>query len=152
MREKCTTLLWTVAQSYARMRYEQLEHTADSLIKARGSTLEECFENAAYAMFDQMVDVRKVKEKESVKIKAEGEDLDELLVNFLSELLYVFDTKKLVFCEFKVSIKENRLTCTAKGEQLDLKKHSPKTEIKAVTYHMLKVDVNEPSVTVLFDI
>ncbi|MDD1773655.1 MAG: archease [Methanomassiliicoccales archaeon] len=134
------------------MRYERLEHTADSLIKAHGSTLEECFENAAYAMFDQMVDVRKVEVKESVKIKAGGEDLDELLVNFLSELLYVFDTKKLVLSEFKVSIKGNELTCAAGGEHLDLKKHSPKTEIKAVTYHMLSVDVDEPSATVLFDI
>jgi SHS2 domain-containing protein len=134
------------------MRYERLEHTADSLIKAHGSTLEECFENAAYAMFDQMVDVRKVEVKESVKVKAGGEDLDELLVNFLSELLYVFDTKKLVLSEFKVSIKGNKLSCAAGGEHLDLKKHSPKTEIKAVTYHMLKVDVDEPSATVLFDI
>ena len=134
------------------MRYERLEHTADSLIKAHGSTLEECFENAAYAMFDQMVDARKVEVKESVKVKAGGEDLDELLVNFLSELLYVFDTKKLVLSEFKVSIKGNELTCVAGGEHLDLKKHSPKTEIKAVTYHMLKVDVDEPSATVLFDI
>ena len=134
------------------MKYERLEHTADALIKAHGPTLEECFENAAHAMFDQMVDIRKVEAKESVKVRAEGEDLDELLVNFLSELLYVFDTRKLVLCEFKVSIKGNKLTCTAEGEHLDLKKHSPKTEIKAVTYHMLKVDVSEPSVTVLFDI
>lgn len=114
--------------------------------------MEECFENAAYSMFDQMVDIRKVEAKKSVEVKVEGEDLDELLVNFLSELLYVFDARKIVMSEFKVSMKGNKLTCTAKGERLDLKKHSPKTEVKAVTYHMLKVDVNEPSATVLFDI
>jgi SHS2 domain-containing protein len=134
------------------MRYEQLEHTADAFIKAHGSTLEECFENAAYAMFDQIVDVKKVEAKEGVKVKAMGEDLDELLVNFLSELLYIFDTKKLALSEFTVLMDGNRLTCDAKGEHLDLRKHSPKTEIKAVTYHMLKIDAKEPSVTVLFDI
>jgi len=134
------------------MRYEQLEHTADAFIKAHGSTLEECFENAAYAMFDQIVDVNRVEAKEGVKVEAKGEDLDELLVNFLSELLYIFDTKKLTLSEFKVLMDGNSLTCDAKGEHLDLRKHSPKTEIKAVTYHMLKIDVKEPSVTVLFDI
>ncbi|MDD1766991.1 MAG: archease [Methanomassiliicoccales archaeon] len=134
------------------MRYERLEHTADALIKAHGSTVEECFGNAAYAMFDQMVDVRKVETREGVKVRAKGDDLEELLVNFLSELLYIFDTRKLVLSYFEVAIDGNELTCTARGEHLDLKKHRPRTEIKAATYHMLKVDVGEPSVTVLFDI
>lgn len=134
------------------MRYELLEHTADSMIKAYGSTLEECFENAAYAMFDLILDAESVEKKQAVKVSVEGEDREELLYNFLSELLYIFDAKKLALSEFRVSITDGRLSCVAEGEPFDPRGHSPKTEIKAVTYHMLKVDPEEPSVTVLFDI
>ena len=126
------------------MRYELLEHTADSMIKAYGSTLEECFENAAYAMFDLILDAESVEKKQAVKVSVEGEDRE--------ELLYIFDAKKLALSEFRVSITDGRLSCVAEGEPFDPRGHSPKTEIKAVTYHMLKVDPEEPSVTVLFDI
>ncbi|MBM4237176.1 MAG: archease [Euryarchaeota archaeon] len=134
------------------MRYKLLEHTADSLIKAFGSTVEECFENAAYGMFDQMIDAGRVELKKNINIEVAGDDLDSLLYNFLSELLFIFDAKKLALAEFEVSIKDHGLSCTAWGEPFDARKHAPKKEIKAVTYHMLKVEEKEPSVTVLFDI
>ncbi len=134
------------------MRYNLLEHTADSMIKAFGSTVEECFGNAAYGMFDQMIDASRVEPKRKVNIEVTGDDLDSLLYNFLSELLFIFDAKKLVLAEFEVRIRDHALSCTARGEPFDPRKHAPKKEIKAVTYHMLEVDEREPSVTVLFDI
>lgn len=134
------------------MRYRTLEHTADLMIKAWGTTLEECFANAAFGMVDQIVDASSAEEREEVDIEVEGEGKEELLYNFLSEVLFIFDAKRLVLGRFDVKILPGRLTAKAWGERFDREKHSPKQEIKAVTYHELKVDEREPSVTVLFDV
>ena len=134
------------------MRYENLEHTADVMIKAHGSTLKECFENAAFGMVDQIVDVSKVVPRERVDISVEGDSLEDLLYNFLSEVLFTFDAKGQVLGQFDATILKGRLSCQAWGERFDPEKHAPKQEIKAVTYHMLQVNEKEPSVTVLFDV
>ncbi len=134
------------------MRYEQLEHTADVMIKAYGGTLEECYGNAAYALFNTMVDATTIVPTQEVDIVQEGHDHESLLYNFLSEFLFVHDVTRLVLSEFDVTIDGFKIRCKARGERLDLEKHQPKTEIKAITYHMLKVDTEEPSVTVIFDI
>jgi len=134
------------------MRYELLEHTADVLIRAYGSTVEECFENAAYAMFDQMVDASTVRPLEEVEVRGEGDDLEERLFDLLSELLFIHDANRMVFSEFEVTFEDGTLRCVARGERLDPDRHGPRTEIKAVTFHMMEVDEEEPSVTVLFDI
>jgi SHS2 domain-containing protein len=132
--------------------YETLEHTADSLVRCTGNTLEECFANAAYALFDQTVDLRGVKPAENISLRTEGEDPESMLYNFLSELLFIEETENLFLCEFKVRFEENTVVCDAKGERLDLSRHRTRTEVKAVTYHMMEVDPETPSVTVLFDI
>ncbi|MEM0449297.1 MAG: archease [Methanomassiliicoccales archaeon] len=134
------------------MKYEVLEHTADVLIKARGKNLEECFANAAYALFDQMVDIITVVPRETWEFEVEGHDLESLLFNFLSEFLYLHDAKQLLLSEFQVNIEGFKLRCRCKGERLDPSRHVLRREVKAVTYHMLKVDPFEPSVTVIFDI
>ena len=134
------------------MRFELLEHTADVLVKAYGETLEECFANAAYAMFDQMVHVSSVTPKGEVEILIEGEEKEELLFDLLSELLYIHDVDEVVLSEFEVAFTDEGLRCRARGEKLDLNKHGPRTEIKAVTFHMMEINAGEPSVTVLFDI
>ncbi len=134
------------------MKYEVLEHTADVMLKAHGSTLEECFENAAYALSDQMVDASKVRPEVEMDFQVEGEDLESLLYNFLSEFLYIRDAKHLVFSQFKVRIDGNTLFCSARGERFDRCRHSPRHDVKAVTYHMLQVDRKEPSVRMILDI
>lgn len=134
------------------MRFELLDHTADVLVRAYGTTVEECFANAALAMFDQMVDISTIQEKGEVEVQIEGGDREELLFDLLSELLYIHEVDRVVLSSFEVSFTPNGLACIAKGEELDLSRHRPKTEIKAVTFHMLEVDEEAPSVTVLFDI
>jgi SHS2 domain-containing protein len=134
------------------MRFELLDHTADILVKAFGNTLEQCYANAAYAMFDQMVDMAKVDPVGEMEIIIEGVEKEELLYELLSELLYIHDVDGVVFSEFEVTFNEGGLRCVVRGEALDLGKHGPKTEIKAVTYHMLEVNEEQPSITVLFDI
>lgn len=134
------------------MRYEVLEHTADVMIKAHGRTIEECFQNAAFGMMDQIVDASSAEAMVEEDIIAEGATLDELLYSFLSEVLFIFDARGLVLSEFDVTIGEGMLKCQARGERFDAMKHSPRQEIKAVTYHMLQVNEEEPSITVLFDV
>lgn len=134
------------------MRYEILEHTADVMVKAHGRTMEECFQNAAYALFDLIVDASKVAPRVDIELQVEGHDLESLLYNFLSEFIYIHDAKMLVLSEFHVSIHDGRLSCRALGERYDPKRHRPRHDVKAVTYHMLSVDTEEPSVTVIFDI
>ena len=132
--------------------YERLEHTADSLVRCTGNSLEECFANAAYALFDQTVDLRGVEPRENISIRTEGEDSESMLYNFLSELLFVEETERLFLCEFEVRFEGTSVVCDAKGERLDLSRHKARTEVKAVTYHMMEIDREAPSVTVLFDI
>ena len=66
--------------------YERLEHTADAFVKCTGDTVEECFENAAYALFDQTVDLRGVSPIEDVQVEVHGNTIEQRLYNFLSEL------------------------------------------------------------------
>ncbi len=134
------------------MRYEVCDHTADVMIRCTGGDLEECFENAAYAMFDQTVDASSIEDRIERTVEAEGKDPEERLYAFLSELLFVMDCDGLVFNNFRVSFDGDKVKCIARGEPLDLRKHHPKAEIKAVTYHMLSVDTKKPEITVIFDV
>ena len=134
------------------MRYEMLDHAADVMVRCKGKDLEECFENAAYAMFDQIVDATKIEHTLTREIEISANDDEERLYSFLSELLFIMDCDSLVFNDFKVSINNDKVRCIAKGEPLNIKKHHAKAEIKAVTYHMLSVDRETPSVTVIFDV
>ena len=133
-------------------RYELLEHAADVMVRCKGETMEECFENSAYAMYDQIVDASKIEHSITRKIEVSGSDDEERLYSFLSELLFITDCESLVFNQFEVSFIDDKVICTAEGEPLDLKRHHAKAEIKAVTYHMLSVNMEEPSVTVIFDV
>lgn len=132
--------------------YERLEHTADALVRCTGRDLEECFANAAYAMFDQTLDLSGVSPEVDIHVEVEGETAEERLYNFLSELLFIEETERIFLCRFNVRFIGEGVICDAKGEKLDLGRHKSRTEVKAVTYHMLDVDPDTPSVTVLFDI
>ena len=137
----------------ANEKYEYLEHTADARFRAHGNTLEEAFENAAEAMFNVMIDTSNVRCKTSIQIEAEAEDLDMLVVDWLSELLYRFEVDSIIFSKFSViSITQTNgiysLTATACGESIDLDKHAFETEVKAVTYNNLSVVQSEGKATV----
>ena len=136
--------------------YELIDHTADVGIKAYGKTLAEAFENAAKAMFDIITDKSEIENIGQYDIKLEAENLEELLVDWLSELLYLHSAQNLVFGFFKIvdfDDKKPRLHAHVFGEKLNISKHKIGTEIKAVTYHMLEVRNKKPYyVQVLFDI
>jgi len=134
-------------------RYILIDHTADLMVRAYGRDLAECFGNAAYALFDQTVDLSGIGTCDSVSIECEGIDMEDLLYSFLSEMLYLEDGEGLILKEFDVELTGDlSLRCSARGEKLDRSKHRIRSEIKAVTYHMMEIDPDAPSVTVLFDV
>jgi len=134
------------------MRYKLLEHTADAMVEAYGETLGERFANAAYAMFDQITDITKIESLGELKIVLKAENREQLLVDFLQELLFVHDTEDLVFGEFEVKTDGKALESLVKGEKFDEKKHPKRSVVKGITYHRLEFDDEEGTVIVLFDV
>lgn len=134
------------------MRYKLLEHTADAMVEVYGGSLEERFANAAYAMFDQITDVTKVEPKGELKITLNAENREQLLVDFLQELLFTHDTEDLVFGEFEVKTDGKVLEALARGEKFDESKHTKRSVVKGVTYHRLEFDDEEGTITLLFDV
>lgn len=132
-------------------RYESLDHTADIMIRAFGNTIEECLNNAAYAMFDQISDLSKIAPTQSYRFDIEDEDPSMLMVDFLSELLYLHDTKLILFSEFDLEYDGEMLKVEARGEPIDLDRHEIKNSIKAVSYHALEVSPEKGYAQVLFD-
>ena len=121
-------------------KYEFINHTADLGIRVWGESIEELFKNAAYSMFDTIADLNRVELKKTMKVEIEKEELDELLADWLRNLLYKFNGDRYLLKEFKVETIDTRgLKAKVKGEKLDLSRHHLKTEIKAVTYHGLEV-------------
>jgi len=134
------------------VKYRLLEHTADALVEVYGDSLDERFSNAAFAMFDQITDVSKVEPKGELKVVLESDSREQLLVDFLQELLFVHDTEDLVFGEFEVRIDGRRLEAVVRGEKFDASRHVKRSVVKGVTYHGLKFDDDEGTVTLLFDV
>jgi len=137
------------------MRYEQIEHTGDIGIKVYGATLPDIFINAAAAMFEVMLEAKKSEVTLADEIEVTGDNHEELLVNWLSELNYIFSTENKVFNKFEISrITNTELAGVAMGEKFSPYNHKMKTEIKAVTYHeiYLKQIKDRWEAQVIFDI
>ncbi|MEA3328392.1 MAG: archease [Candidatus Omnitrophota bacterium] len=120
--------------------YELIDHTADIGIKAYGKNLKKLFVNAACGMFGILADLKNVRKEKEVEIKLEAPDVEELFLLWLGELLYQLNGKGIILKEFLIEeLTGKRLVARVTGEKLNLKRHCLKTEIKAVTYHGLKV-------------
>jgi SHS2 domain-containing protein len=123
------------------MKYKFLEHTADVMFEAYGSSLNELFENCALATEETMINLQKVKPKVRKIINLKDKEIENLLFNFLSELIYYKDAQLLVFSKFKISIKKGKifvLEAIIDGEKLNAY-HEEKVDVKAVTYHKFEV-------------
>jgi SHS2 domain-containing protein len=121
--------------------FRVLEHTADVGFEACGGTLEEVFRNAARALVNLTLDLDSIRPVRTTSIQVEGSDLKELLVNWLSEILYLQDTENLYSRDFEIKhLSENSVKALARGELLDAGRHSVKMQVKAVTYHELALE------------
>ena len=121
--------------------YEFFDHTADLGLRVRSTDLDALFREAAEGLFAIIVeDVPVVPGAERMEFRLQGERNDYLLFDWLNELLYVFDTRRLVFRDFVVTVTAEGLTATANAQPLDDSRHRPLHEVKAITYHGLRVE------------
>lgn len=135
--------------------FEVIEHTADTGIRAFGKDVKEAFENAALGMFSLVADLDKVEEREEHEVEVQADNREDLLVEWLNELLYLLEVKRLLLRSFKVmEIDDHHLKAKVFGEEIDEKKHELGVDIKAVTYHMLKVGKTDDTweAQVIFDV
>lgn len=144
--------------------YRLLDHTADIGFEVFGKTKEELFANGVAALFDLILDRSGERKKspavpgetqEEKSIVVEGGDIEDLLVNFLREVLYLFNGKKWVVINCRpVEITDKRIEAQLFGEPYNQQKHKVKMEIKAVTYHDLSVEKTSEGwrARVIFDV
>lgn len=122
-------------------RFRILEHTADVGFEAFGATREEAFVNAGRALFYLIVELETIDPREDVAVRVQGADPQSVLVNWLSELLYLHDAEGWLFRDFKIeSLQDSSLSATARGEKFQQPRHQPKVLVKAITYHQLALE------------
>ncbi|RME87658.1 MAG: archease [Planctomycetota bacterium] len=142
-------------------KYDQIDHTGDVGIRVFGRSLEELYENSCYAYYDIICNLQKIspKEKKIIEITIE-EDEDNpyalLLRELLQELLLLTQIDFFLACRYQcLSLSRKSLKMELWGEPIDEEKHEITLEIKAVTYHDLKVFQNQDGLWegwVIFDI
>ena len=140
------------------MPYACFDHTGDIGVSLTGRTLDELFSDAAVAFTDTITTLDRVEPRRPVEVTVDAPELDLLLVDFLSELLYRFDTRAWLTRHASVELREQdggwSLQGTLTGERLDPARHVVKLLVKAVTYHGLRVEKRDGQWTadVVFDI
>ncbi len=140
--------------------YKFLDHTADVSVEARGTTLEEAFEQTVYSLMETITpSLSSISPKTERILTIEAEDKEALLFDFLSEFLYIFDVEELIFNKIEIqpiTKKKNTyyLKALAKGEKFNKLKHEPGTEVKAITYSFMNIEQkkNEVRIKIVFDI
>jgi len=121
--------------------FEIFEHTADVGIRVRAAGWEQLFVDAAKGLFSILLaNPDAVEPLQELAFTISGHEDEDLLLDWLCELLYVFSTRRLVFSEFEVRRTPEGIAAAARGEPLDSCRHRPNVEIKAITYHGLKVE------------
>lgn len=121
--------------------YEIFEHTADLGIRAQADSLNELFADAARGLFSVMIEnLPAVRAVEEVAIRLSGNDIEELFHDWLAELLFTFNARRMVLAEFRVQISSTDLTATVFGEPIDPNRHKIDAEVKAITWCGLKVE------------
>ena len=118
-----------------------LEHTADMGIEASGESLEELFAQAAYGLMEIVSGTPEALCREEKSVTVEGGDTGELLVNWLNEILYLFEIKRFFPLDFEIEeVRGKRVLARVRGEAFDPQRHPVEREVKAVTYHQLRVE------------
>jgi SHS2 domain-containing protein len=121
-------------------RYKTFDHTADLGIEVYGKNKRQLFTNAGVSLFELITDSGKIEVTTSLTVSVEAINTGDLLVSWLGELLYLHQVKGYLLREFVIhDLKEKRLEATVSGELYDPKRHALLREIKAVTYHQIKV-------------
>ncbi|MEN9978913.1 MAG: archease [candidate division WOR-3 bacterium] len=137
--------------------YRLLDHTADLKVEIYGQELKELFCNAAFMIFDVMLDLKQVREQGNYEISLQSADLPELFLDWLRELLFLFSTRSFVTRRVEISALQSEpalLKAVVYGESYDPDRHGLKIEIKTPTYHQYQIERMQEGyrATVIFDV
>lgn len=131
--------------------YQLFDHTSDLGVQVRAEDLKSLFKNAALTLTDLMTDIKTVRNQSDRIIEVKSENIELLLREWLSELLFVFHTSGFLVSEVDVlDMSDKRFKARIFGEKYHKKCHVLQREIKSVTYHQLKVIVEEHEATAQF--
>lgn len=137
------------------MRYRYLDHTSDLGFEIYGKDLTELFTNGLFAVFDNIIDLNTVEVKEIRKIELSAQSVEELLMDWFRELIFIFATQYFI-CKQVNSIifQDHKLTAEIAGEVFDINRHKIKIEIKTPTYHMFSIKKTDSGyrATIVFDV
>lgn len=136
------------------MSYRIIDVAGDVGIRAEGETLNECFINSALALYSLITDLNLVEQREIKEVEVSEENLEDLLIRFLNELIFIFDTYGFIGSKVDLNIKEKALQAKIYGEKFNIEKHERKILVKAATYHnfVLKKENNRWIAEIIFDI
>jgi SHS2 domain-containing protein len=135
--------------------FEVINHTADIGIVVYGADIKQLFANAAFGLFSLMADLENLKEDTKRQIELSAEDVEVLLVEWLNELIYTSEVEHIIFKRVEINeLSNNQLRATCFGEEIKPGQHRLKREIKAATYHMLRLNKEDSNykVQIIFDI
>lgn len=122
-------------------KFKYLEHTADAKFVARGRTREDVFMNSTYAMFNLLTDIKKIRPKTSVKIFLKSKTIENLLIDFLNELLFLLEVKNFVAAmkghSIKITLRPGEAEIKGRIKGDDIKKYEHHGHIKSATYNEL---------------
>ena len=117
------------------------EHTADLGVRVEAATLPEALADAACGLFTVIAgDIEQIRPEVEETFTVPGSDPVWLLYDFLGELHAAFEVRRMLFREFHVTITDDGLAATARGERYDPARHQLAHEVKAITQHQLAVD------------
>jgi SHS2 domain-containing protein len=124
--------------------FEILEHTADIGFRATADTLPKLFESAAKALVAIIMETGNIECREIYALNAEGSSRESLLVNWLSEVLYHLDGRRVAISRFEVqNLDSERVSGLAFGEPRDANRQEGKLIVKGITYHQLRIEQNQ---------
>ncbi|MBI2179638.1 MAG: archease [Deltaproteobacteria bacterium] len=121
-------------------KYRVTTRQSELAVKVMGGSQADLFANSAFALFDVMVDPDKIEIKERLPLEVEGADRDDLLVNWMRELLYFYQGSGYLLKEFVIrEVKDTSVKAEVCGEKIDPDRHEIKQEIAAVAYHQSRM-------------
>jgi SHS2 domain-containing protein len=134
------------------MSYKVLDHATDAFIEVTASSLTEAFKVAGDSVVDIILDNSKIEEKKERNIVVKGKDLNYLLYNWLEDLIYLIITEGFAIKKLNITVEKNEeyaISAQIFGEDIDIKKHGFKVEIKSPTFHEMDIK-QEKLVTMRF--
>lgn len=136
-------------------KFRYIDHTGDLGLEVFGADIPSLFEHAAEGFFEIITEPATIREEEEREISVKADGLEELLVAWLEEFVFLFDTQSLLFKSFRIlSLDEREMRAVAMGEHYDEARHPIKTIIKGATYHQLKIEQTDGTwrAKIIFDL